>query len=407
MDCKKYIWLLVDASAALIDQALDMFMLYEYAVNNEWNFFWVGLGTIVVPSLVIGIFGILEGMHFSGHEKVVQYANFLPGINILANAARLMRAFLGERYEGRDPDWVERWYEKYEDQYIFARYMEAILEAGPQTVLQAFVALRRPEGIHAGVLYTSMGFSIFSIVKTLVTTVVLKRTSLSYPEKVRMFLLAMSYELCEVISRVFSVALLWYFCGGYLTATFLAGEYGIIFVILMARGMCKSCGSCNTYETCSYGMQNTFVFMIWPLFLQFTSFMCSKEFPFWMFLLLRLLLLTAYGAVSFTFKSDDVDVTGRSALFFWIVVITNTLWVLLMPAFVNSCQNLDISLENILLGQIEVQTLTPSDCHYPFEIFKDYGDNRSIFSCIYKKKAAEVASGATDIADIMAGAGAG
>ena len=85
----------------------------------------------MIPSLLIGSHGIVAGPNIDVHENVVQCTNFLPDINLFANVLRLMQAFLGERCEDWDPLWVERWFEKYEEEYICARLVEAMLEAVP------------------------------------------------------------------------------------------------------------------------------------------------------------------------------------------------------------------------------------------------------------------------------------
>lgn len=389
MGSKRYFWLVVDAAAALTDQVLDMLMLYEYADNEDWDFFGVGIGTIVLPSLVFGIFGIIYGSSFACHEQFIQCINFFPGINIFFNAARLMRAFLGEQFEGRGEDWVDRWFQKYEEEYVFARLLEAMLEAGPQTVLQAFVALRRPEGINPSVLYASMGFSILSVSKTLVTTIVLGKqsSSLHHTERVRMFLLSTSYELCEVVSRVFSVATFGYVCGGYFIAAVLAGEYVLLlFVLIVGSG----------------GIDSAWV-LLYPLLLQFTSLACSKEFTFRKLLLLRIFVLAAYGAVSVELGNGDTELAGNAKIFFWIAVVANVLWALLMPAFCNSCCNLNISLE---YSSFEPKSFT-NHCRYPLEVHMDVVGHDEGFccGCVYNKKTGEVIDKATDVADNLAGVG--
>mmetsp|Transcript_20203 Transcript_20203/g.42310 ORF Transcript_20203/g.42310 Transcript_20203/m.42310 type:complete len:407 (-) Transcript_20203:185-1405(-) len=399
---RKYVWLLVDASAALTDQILDMIMLYEYAANDDWDFFFIGLSAILIPSLLTGLFGLVHGSNFAAHERLVLCFNFLPGINLIANAARLLRAFLGECFEDRGEDWVDRWYNKYEDEYVFARFVEAMLEAGPQTVLQAFVALRRPEGINPLLLYASMAFSIFSIAKTLVTTLVFGYKGgsnspirpMSYPEKWRMFLLSFTYQLCEVVSRVFSVSLLGYFCGGYVMAAFLAGEYALFFAILAAGGACTGNNACgNGGANCALGLLGS------PLLLMATSLMCCGEFPFRMFLPLRLLILGAYGVTSWKLEHNDAELSENAEVFFWAAVVANAAWALLMPAFVNSCHNLEISLN---YTYFEPRSFT-NGCYYPLQVCKDDGYEGGMCGCIYNKKAAEVADGATDIAEIVIG----
>lgn len=272
-----------------------------------------------------------------------------------------------------------------------------MLEAGPQTVLQAFVALRRPEGINPGVLYASMGFSILSVSKTMVTTFVLggnkqEKMSISHPERVRMFLLSMSYEFCEVVSRIFSVAVVGYFCGGYLLATVIAGEYILLFFSVLV--------DCSGGRTC-----DIWWFLFYPLFLQFTSLGCSDEFTFWKLLFLRLIVLAAYVSVSITLKNDDAELVGNAQIFFWFAVVSNSLWLLLMPAFVNSCHNLGITLE---YTSYEPYSFTNNKCHYPLEVYNENDSDRYggfCCGCIYNKKAAEIADKATDVFDMAAGVG--
>lgn len=390
---KPYFWLLVDALSALTDQVLDMVMLHEYAANDDWDFFGIGLGAILIPSFLTGLSGLVYGSMFAAHERMVLCLNFLPGVNLFANAARLLRAFLGEYYEDRGEDWVERWYDKYHDEYLFARAVEATLEAGPQTILQAFVALRRPEGINPVLLYTSMVFSIISIAKTLVTALVLSNAALSDPERVRIFLLSFSYELCEVVSRVFSVSLVGYFCGGHLMATFLAGEYVLFFVIYASRVLCKSdivCGS---------GLRCVLFVLTHPLLLMATSLVCSKEFPFQLLLFLRLLILGAYCAVSVAFNRNNAELAETAEIFFWAATVASAVWALLMPAVVNSYHNLGISLK---FTEFKPGSFT-NYCYYPFQVSDGDGNDSGMCGCIYNKKAAEVADKATDAAEIVTG----
>lgn len=437
---KKYVWLLADAAAALTDQILDMIMLGEYAANDDWDFFLVGLCAILLPSLLLGLFGLVFGSSYAAHERLVLCCNFFPGINLVANAARLLRAFLGENFERRGEDWVERWYNKYEEEYVFARFAEAMLEAGPQTALQAFVALRRPEGINGVLLYSSMAFSVLSISKTLVMTLVFGRvrynsgddfendsdndswneaapdsddesveelggetaaapeddssmpTSMSYPERVRMFLLSFSYEACEVVSRVFSVSLLGYFCGGHIMAAFLAGEYVLLFAILTARGACAQ-------TSCGEGAGRALRVLSLPLLLLVTSLMCSREFPFRAYLPLRALVLGAYAAASVEVRREGADLEGIAAFFFWAAAVATAAWILLMPAFVGSCGNLGVSLN---YTGFKPKAFIHG-CRYPLEVRKDDDTGGDTCGCLYNKKAAEVVDKTTDAVEIVTG----
>ena len=44
-------------------------------------------------------------------------------------------SFLGENFERRGDNWVDQWYNKYKEEYIFDQFSKAVLEAGSQAVL--------------------------------------------------------------------------------------------------------------------------------------------------------------------------------------------------------------------------------------------------------------------------------
>lgn len=408
------LWVMLDACAALADQALDMIVLYEYASHENWDLFYISLGIILLPSSLLGVSGLVyDGCGKSNpynKEYFVLCTNFLPGINLFVNALRMILHDFGLLFDDTGPyKATQRWFRKenYREEYIFARLLEAMFEAAPQTVLQAFVALRRPGGVRPGVLCASMVFSVLSVTKTLVSNLVFRKGEDSSEEpspqptdrqQVRLFLLGLSYEVCEVVSRVFGLALLGHFCGGRFVAAFLAGEYVLLFLVLAARGIVDACRRNRSDAACVLGTLG------YPLLLMVTSLVCRDEFPFRMLFPFRLLVLGAYGAASVAMTDDGAELAGIAEAFFWVAVGAGGLWALLMPAFVNSCHNLGVSL---------YYTYPPSaphrltgKCPYPLEIGTRDDDGSScnrLCGCIYSKKAAVVADGVTDAAEIVAG----
>lgn len=223
---------------------------------------------------------------------------------------------------------------------------------------------------------------------------IFKKEPLGHPERVRMFLLSVSYTLCEVVSRVFSVAVIGHLCGGYSVAAALAAEYALFFVAVQAG---IRLGNLETSYPCDI------LLLVYPLLLQFTSLQCDEELAFRRILPLRLLVLAAHGTAAVTLGNSDAELTGVVNVFFWSAGAATVLWTLLMPAFVNSCNNLDISFE---YTSFKPNSFT-NGCRYPLEVHADDDDNIHDVSvccgCIYSKKAGEVADRMADVADNVAG----
>mmetsp|Transcript_19403 Transcript_19403/g.40158 ORF Transcript_19403/g.40158 Transcript_19403/m.40158 type:complete len:309 (-) Transcript_19403:3-929(-) len=263
--------------------------------------------------------------------------------------------------------------------------------AGPQTLLQSFVALRRPEGLNKYVLYASICLSLFSISKTLVTSIIMggpnKDKFNHYPTKVRMFILSLTYVLCEMVSRVFSIALLGYFSGGYFIAGYGSGEILFTWVLIWLLGG-DPVGA-----------------LVGAFFLPITSLGCSEKFNFKVFLCLRLFILALYAATPHVTKYDDVEFIEPTdddipAIFFGLMAIATTIWVLIMPAFVNSLNNLDIK----LMRSYKPDRFT--SWYYPLDVkkYEGKGDDSSAkgcCSCIYDPKAGQVDEEVVDVATMV------
>ena len=155
MKKRQIFWLLMDAFSGLADQASDMLMLYEFAKAEDWDFFAVGIASMIIPALMMGCYG--RGKSMSIYQTIVCA---IPGLNIFVNAVMVIK--------NHDLDDVRKY--DVTHVYAFTRLLEALFEAGPQTLLQSFVALRRPEGLNKYTLYTSICLSLFSVSKTLASS---------------------------------------------------------------------------------------------------------------------------------------------------------------------------------------------------------------------------------------------
>ena len=370
MNKRQLFWLLVDAFSGLADQASDMLMLYEFAKAEDWDFFGVGLASMIIPALLMGCFAAFADEEMEAAPIYQKIACAIPGLNIFVNAVMAIK--------NDNPD---------DEAYGMTRLLEALLEAGPQTLLQSFVALRRPEGLNKYTLYTSICLSLFSVSKTLATLFVIGRNKDEfdhYPTKVRMFILTLTYVLCEMVSRVFSIALLGYFSRGYFIAGYGSGE------ILITGVLCWLLG-----EDFEYAVLAAF-------FMPFTSLGCTEKFTFKVFLCLRLFTLALYAVTPHITKFDDVEFIKPTdddipAIFFGLMVIATTIWVLIMPAFVNSTKNLDMELA------FSYKPDRFTSWYYPLEVkkYEGKGDDSSAkgcCSCIYKPKVGQVADEAVDVA---------
>ena len=151
MKKRQIFWLLMDAFSGLADQASDMLMLYEFHSAGDMDFFGVGLASMIIPALLMGWVSTGDGMADAPIYQKIACA--IPGLNIFVNAVMTIKK--------DDPD---------DQAYGLTRIYEALLEAGPQTLLQSFVALRRPEGLNIYTLYTSICLSLFSVSKTLASS---------------------------------------------------------------------------------------------------------------------------------------------------------------------------------------------------------------------------------------------
>ena len=153
MNKRQIFWLLMDAFSGLADQASDMLMLYEFAKAEDWDFFGVGLASMIIPALLMGCFAAFADEEMEAAPIYQKIACAIPGLNIFVNAVMAIK--------NDNPD---------DEAYGMTRLLEALLEAGPQTLLQSFVALRRPEGLNKYTLYTSICLSLFSVSKTLASS---------------------------------------------------------------------------------------------------------------------------------------------------------------------------------------------------------------------------------------------
>jgi len=85
-------------------------------------------------------------------------------------------------------------------------------------------------------------------------------------------------------------------------------------------------------------------------------------------------------------------------IFFRIAAGTTGLWVVLMPAFVNSCHNLNVAFYSWSEDRYVTNRFT--NCFYPFEIKADVKDRNSICSCMLGKKTADVIEGGVEVVAI-------
>ncbi|GMH74818.1 hypothetical protein TL16_g06565 [Triparma laevis f. inornata] len=369
MKKRQIFWLCMDALSALADQSSDIFMLTDYYTNDDIDFFVIGLIAMIFPVLVMGGFIIFS---YNDEPWWQICTNLIPGVNTFVNA--------GVALKEDDPK---------SQAFSLGRFLEALLEAGPQTLLQAFVALRRPEGLNLYVLYPSLVLSLFSVSKTLVTVFVNNNVNNKsklehYPTKVRVFLLGLSFTLCEMVSRVFSIALLGYFCGGAPMAGLLGGE--TVFLGLW------------TWKFYDYSN-----WVMYSLMRPITSFGCLEDFTYKHFLGLRLFVLAVYAVMPFLVRFEGVELIespddGIPAFFFGAMVISTTLWVLLMPAFVNTVDNLEINLVDYTPDRF-------TDCRHPLEVKKPsqsaVNSREGICGCLCNPRVGEVAEEVSDVATMV------
>jgi len=384
---RRKFFLLLDALFAVADQVFDVILIYEYAIAGELIYLYVGLASILMPVISscarCDYKDLFPCLGFLNNSSLSLFIQLVPGLDLLALA---LTATLMDR-----ADVVILYRNK--------RMFEAILEAGPQAILQVFVAFNRPEDLSLTILLISLGLSLFSLTNTLVTFFIFEDfSSVSYQQrnsrntfpnngtKVRIFILSFFYELFEVVSKVSSVVLLGYFCGGFSIAIAFVSEYILLLIYLWGCGVHMFCIPLDQEQ-----VEGNWRYLLLPL----TSFVCGSLISFKLFFCLRLLILGIYTIVATYTNRKEAVMDGITEIFFWIAAGTTGLWVVLMPAFVNSCHNLNVAFYS--WSEDRYVTNRCTNCFYPFEIKADVQDRNSICSCMLGKKTADVIEGGVEV----------
>lgn len=110
--------LVVGTGLALVDVALDLTMLLRFAAAEQWGFFAVTASVILGGGALTAIYA-----HSDSSAWWMTAVTAVPGVNILVHAIRSLRA--GFKLEALG----------------YARLVEAVVEAMPQSILQATAAL--------------------------------------------------------------------------------------------------------------------------------------------------------------------------------------------------------------------------------------------------------------------------
>jgi hypothetical protein len=199
--------LLVGLALYLFDYGSDIYVAVQYGENNEFWWFWMTIGFIGIPSIIVNI------------TAIVQLVNFLTCI-----AAVLQLSIVGRYIEA----FVSL---KHERIYLLAklRYLETIMESAPQWCLQVYIMLRQWH--FPSYTVVSSVFSLLSLAWSITTLEKERATAEERDFKSLHTALFLMGQLFTLISRLSAIVLFAYVFR-YHVIIFLAVHWLLLVVII-------------------------------------------------------------------------------------------------------------------------------------------------------------------------------
>ena len=131
-------------------------------------------------------------------------------------------------------------------------------------------------------------------------------------------------------------------------------EYALLLIYLRMAGF----EVCDPFDSDRHG---NWRYLLLPL----TSFVCGRAMSCQCYLFLRLVILGAYTAVAIHLRQEEAVYDSLCKIFVCFLAVATGLWVLLLPAFVNSCHNLGVAFYSWSEDRVVPKRVT--QFWYPFE----------------------------------------
>lgn len=124
------------------------------------------------------------------------------------------------------------------------------------------------------------------------------------------------------------------------------------------------------------GNRGNWIYLLIPLL---TSFVAGEAIPFKWYACVRLCIFGAYTVAALLLNWNASGFSLLSEVFMWAAIASTGLWIILMPAFVNSCNNLGIGFYSWSAERYKPERFTKF--YYPLEI---RANSTNICSCCNK-----------------------
>ncbi|CAB4022125.1 XK-related 6 [Paramuricea clavata] len=156
--------LLVGLALYLFDYGSDIYVAVQYGENNEFWWFWMTIGFIGIPSIIVNITAIVQ---------LVNYLTCIAAVLQLSIVGRYIEAFVSLEHKRI---------------YLLAmlRYLETIMESAPQWCLQVYIMLR--QWYFPSYTVVSSVFSLLSLAWSITT---LEKERATHEDR--------GFETCETI----------------------------------------------------------------------------------------------------------------------------------------------------------------------------------------------------------------